>query len=144
MEDVVSTTKSAFLTFVLFGVASFLACTDRDSDERQQGASKTGMSAQSTAQKPEAKPDTDEGEEGPGVPAAAAPEKPAVQQASGNSSFTTLIVIRPDSCHRRFTPQRPAAVPKRNRASPQNRRPLLNQTLWLRFQPIVLTTVSLC
>jgi len=83
MEDVVSTTKSAFLTFVLFRVASFLARNDRDSDERQQGVSKTGMSAQSTAQEPEAKPDTDEGEEGPAVPAAAAPEKPAVQQASG-------------------------------------------------------------
>src|SRR6266487_1693619 len=61
-----------------------------------------------------------------------------------NSSFTTLIVIRPDSCHRRFTPQRPAAVPKRNGASPETRRPLLHQTLWLRFQPIKLTTVSLC
>jgi hypothetical protein len=82
----VSTTNFAFFTLVLFGVVGFLACNDRDSNEQQQSAAKTEVSAQSAAQKPEAKPDTDEGEEGeegPAVPSAAAQEKPAVPQASG-------------------------------------------------------------
>jgi Domain of Unknown Function (DUF1080) len=78
--------KFALLTVVLVGLAIVASCNDKDKDEQQTGAAKTGASAQTTTQKPNQKPDADEdeeGEEGPATPAAAAQEKPAPQQSAG-------------------------------------------------------------
>jgi hypothetical protein len=81
------TVKIAILATVLVGLASPVACNDKDADEQQTSASKAAAGQQTAAQKPaEKKPDADEGEEGeegPATPAAVAAEKPAPQQTSG-------------------------------------------------------------
>lgn len=77
--------RFALLTVVLMGLAIVASCNGKDRDEQQTGAAKTTAS-QSTAQKPNQKPDADEdeeGEEGPATPAAVAQEKPAPQQPAG-------------------------------------------------------------
>jgi hypothetical protein len=80
------TVKIAILAAVLAGLAGLVACSDKDTDERQTTASNAAASQQTAAQKPAEKPDADEdeeGEEGPATPAAVAAEKPAAQQPSG-------------------------------------------------------------
>jgi hypothetical protein len=76
----------ALLALVLVGLAGLASCTDNGRAQQQTGASEAVASTQSAAQKPEQKPDADEGEEGeegPAAPAAVATEKPATQQAAG-------------------------------------------------------------
>lgn len=77
--------KYVLLMVVLVALAIVASCNDRKRDEQQTAAAKTAAS-QSTAQKPNLKPDTDEDEEGevgPTIPAAVTQEKPAPQQPAG-------------------------------------------------------------
>ena len=77
--------KYVLLMVALVALAIVASCNDRERDEQKTGAAKTAAS-QSTAQKPNQKPDTDEdeeGEEGPTTPAAVAQEKPAPRQPAG-------------------------------------------------------------
>jgi Domain of Unknown Function (DUF1080) len=81
-----SIVKIGIVVAVLSGLVGVLACKTNDRDEQQGGAPKATAATQSTAQKPNVKPDTDEdeeGEEGPAVPAKVSPEKPAPQQSAG-------------------------------------------------------------
>jgi 3-keto-disaccharide hydrolase len=76
----------SLLAVVLLGLGALVACNDKDKDEQQSNASKAVAGQQTAAQKPEEKPDADEGEEGeegPATPAAVAAEKPAPQQTLG-------------------------------------------------------------
>jgi hypothetical protein len=80
------TLNIAILVAVLFGWAGHAAWNDKDEGEHQSSASKAAPGQQTAPQKPEAKPDADEGEEGeegPATPPAVAAEKPAPQQTSG-------------------------------------------------------------
>ncbi len=72
------------LAALLLGLIVLISCNDSDEDEKRPNSS--NGTAQSANQKPEAKPDADEGEEGeegPATPAAVAAEKAAPQQTSG-------------------------------------------------------------
>ncbi len=75
--------KIALVASVLLGLASLLACNDRDADEKRMGTSTPSAAQAAAQQKPAEKPDADEDEEGASAPAATAAEKPAPQQASG-------------------------------------------------------------
>jgi len=72
------------LAALLIGLVVLISCNDSDEDEKRPNSS--NGTTQSANQKPEAKPDADEGEEGeegPATPAAVAAEKAAPQQTSG-------------------------------------------------------------
>ena len=84
-----STVKIAVVAAVLAGLIDLLACRENNRDGQQVSASKAAAATQSTAQKPNEKPDADEGEEGP-VPGKVAPEKPAPQQSPGKQDRTGL------------------------------------------------------
>jgi hypothetical protein len=78
--------RIALWVALVFGLAAFVACNDKDTDEQQTGVSKVAAGQQTAAQKPVDNPKADEGEEGeegPATPAAVAAEKPAPQQTSG-------------------------------------------------------------
>ena len=112
------TVKIAILATLLVGLAGLLACNDKDADEQQTSASKAVAGQQSAAQKPEQKPDADEGEEGEEGPAHSRcrgrrkSQLPSTSPA--NNSFTTSIATRQDSCPRSFTAQKPGEVHKRS------------------------------
>lgn len=72
--------RLAFLTAFL-ALASLLACTDTDRDEKKTGTAQTAAAGQAAQQKGE--PDADEDEEGPVKAAPAAAETPAPQPAPG-------------------------------------------------------------
>jgi 3-keto-disaccharide hydrolase len=72
------------LAALLLGLIVLISCNDSDEDEKRP--SSANGTAQSANQKPEQKPDADEGEEGeegPATPAAVPAEKAAPQQTAG-------------------------------------------------------------
>src|SRR5436189_1410432 len=100
-----STMKIAIVAAVLAGVVGPLACRENNRDEQQKSASKAAADTQSTAQKPNEKPDADEGEEGeegPAVPAGVAPEKPAPQQSAGKQFVYNFDSDTPEQLPAKF------------------------------------------
>jgi hypothetical protein len=80
------TVKIAILVSVLVGLTGLVAYNHKDTNQQQTTSSRGVAGQQTAAQKPAAKPDADEreeGEEGPATPAGVAAEKPAPQQTSG-------------------------------------------------------------
>ncbi len=76
----------ALVAVMLVALAGLMSCNDNGSNEHPTGMSKAAALTQAATQKPEEKPDADEGEEGeegPATPAAVTAEKPAPQQTSG-------------------------------------------------------------
>ncbi len=75
------TSRIALIGATLAALVWVVACKGNDRDEQQTSAPKAAAPA--PAQGQEEKPDADEGEEGPTVPARVASEKPAPQQIAG-------------------------------------------------------------
>ncbi len=77
------TSRIALIGATLAALVWVVACKGNDRDEHQTSAPKAAAHAQMPPQGQEEKPDADEGEEGPTVPARVAPEKPTPQQMAG-------------------------------------------------------------